>query len=71
MVEILEAIKKLLRSNIEPILKPRMKNDIPTQTLADISDAKSLGWSPKIELEAGLGGMIEYLKGEITKGNIK
>jgi len=71
VVEIFEAIKKLLKSDIEPIIKPRMKNDTPTQTLADISDAKKLGWSPKISIKEGLGGMVAYIKNEFAKGNIK
>lgn len=71
VVDIFYAIKKLLGSDIEPIIKPRMKNDIPTQTLADISDAKSLGWSPEISIEEGLEGMVAYIKNEFAKGNIK
>jgi UDP-glucose 4-epimerase len=71
VVEIFEAIKKILKADIKPVIKPREKNDIPTETLADISEAKSLGWAPKIELEEGLRGMIEYLKGEFVKGRIK
>ena len=46
-------------------LKPVSKPDLPGEaeiTLADITEAKSLGWSPRISIEEGLRRTIEYLR---------
>jgi UDP-glucose 4-epimerase len=39
-------------------------------TLADVTEAKKLGWQPKASLKDGLKGMVEYIQKEIAKGNI-
>lgn len=73
MNEVFEMIKKVMGSSIEPIIKPR-PDDLdfkPAETLADITDAVALGWRPKTSLEEGLRVMVDYLKGEMAKGNIK
>lgn len=41
------------------------------ETLADISSAQKLGWQPKASLKEGLRGMVEYIKDQVAKGNIK
>ena len=67
--EIYKIIAELLQSNQLPIYKP----DLPGEAfanLADISSAKELGWSPKINLEQGLKSSIEFLRMEIAKGNV-
>lgn len=71
MLEVYEIIKKILGVNPTPILKPRMPGDPAVQTLADVSDAKELGWIPKTSLEEGLTAMVVYIRAEIAKGNIK
>lgn len=71
MIEIVAAIQKVLGTDKEPVLKPRLKDDPPVQTLADITEAKALGWAPQVSLEAGLSGMVPFIKAEIEKGNIK
>lgn len=71
--EVFETIKKVMGSQIEPAIKAR-PNDPDfkaAETLADIKDAAALGWRPKTSLEDGLRAMVEYLKGEMAKGNIK
>lgn len=45
-------------------------NGGPCANLADISQALSVGWKPKIELKEGLKGMVEYIRAEIAAGNI-
>ena len=60
--EIFDAIEAQLRTGI----RPQYRDDLPgeaEQTLADIGAARSLGWEPKIGLEAGLRRTIEYLRG--------
>lgn len=68
--EIYDIISNLLQSNIKPSYKPDQDGEA-LETLADISLAKSIGWKPKITLPEGLRSMIEYIKKEIDKGNIK
>lgn len=58
MLEIIQTIQKILGTTIEPIIKPRTALDTPSSTLADIRDARALGWEPKRGLEEGLRSMI-------------
>src|ERR1035437_642022 len=67
--EIYNIIANLLKSEVKPIYKP----DLPGEAfanLADISLAKSLGWSPKLSLQEGLKTSIDFIKNELAKGNI-
>jgi nucleoside-diphosphate-sugar epimerase len=67
--EIYDIIAKLLKSDVKPI----HKQDLPGEAfanLADISLAKSLGWSPKLPLQEGLKTSIDFIKNELAKGNI-
>jgi UDP-glucose 4-epimerase len=67
--EILDKISKLL--NLSP--NPIYKDDLPGEaqvTLADITQANSLGWEPKTPLEVGLGKAIEYIRQEMKAGRI-
>jgi len=70
VTEILAALKRLLGSDLEPIVKPQFPGDAPTETLADITDAKQLGWEPKTSLDDGLVTMVEFIKAEMAKGRI-
>ena len=58
MLEIIQTIQKILGTFIEPIIKPRTALDALSSTLADIKDARALGWEPKRGLEEGLRSMI-------------
>lgn len=67
--EIYEMIAGLLGSDIKPVYK----NDLPGeafQNLADITEAKKLGWSPKVSLKDGLNRSIDFIKSEMAKGRI-
>jgi UDP-glucose 4-epimerase len=67
--EIYNIIAELLKSNIKPLYK----SDLPGEAfanLADISLAKSLGWSPSLSLQDGLKTSIGFIKNELAKGNI-
>jgi UDP-glucose 4-epimerase len=73
MKEIFDTLKKIMASPVEPEVKAR-PDDInfkPAETLADISDAAALGWTPKTSLVQGLSVMVAYLAEEQKKGNIK
>ncbi len=62
-------IRNLLRIETEPVYL----HDLPGEafsTLADITKARGLGWNPKVRIEDGLRGMIEYVKNQIYLGNI-
>lgn len=67
--EIFNCISELLNSQIKPLYNP----DLPGEAfanLADISLARSLGWEPKIDLQTGLKTSIDFIRDEISKGNI-
>ena len=67
--EIYSTISSLLNSDIQPSYKIDLPGEA-FENLADITEAKKLGWSPKINIEDGLKTSIEFIKNEITKGNI-
>lgn len=66
VLEVFEILQKLLKVEISP----KHGKDLPGeafQNLADISNAKSLGWEPKINLEDGLKLSIDYIRNNILK----
>jgi|SaaInlLV_10m_DNA_2_1039722.scaffolds.fasta_scaffold13706_2 nucleoside-diphosphate-sugar epimerase len=68
--EMYSMISQILHSNLKPIYK----NDLPgeaLETLADASKAKNIGWKQKIDIITGIHSMIDYIKNEMIKGNIK
>ncbi len=67
--EILDMISKMLGVSPDPIYK----DDLPGEaqaTLADITQARSLGWEPKTSLEVGLQNAIDYIRKEMAAGRI-
>ena len=67
--EIYSIIASLLGSSVKPEHKP----DLPGEALAnlaDISAARSLGWTPKIGLKEWLQTSIEFIKDELAKGKV-
>lgn len=63
ILEVLEIIKKILGSDIEPIFLHERKSDLK-RVLLDITRAKSLGWEPKVGVEEGLRKTVEWYKTE-------
>ena len=66
--EIYQTIASLLNSSIEPIYKSDLTGEAGI-TLADISQAKQLGWSPKTNLKSGLLASIHFIQSELQRGN--
>jgi UDP-glucose 4-epimerase len=67
--EILDMISKMLGVSSNPIYK----DDLPGEaqvTLADITQAKGLGWEPKTTLHVGLQRSIDYIRKEMAAGRI-
>jgi nucleoside-diphosphate-sugar epimerase len=67
--EIYALIASLLQSPVKPLYKP----DLPGEAfanLADISEARALGWSPRTDLKSGLQTSIEFIKNELKGGRI-
>ncbi len=70
IAEILTAVQKILGTHVIPSQKPRLQNDDVTSTLADVTDAKALGWEARTDLEAGLRSMVTFFQAEIAAGRI-
>ena len=70
VLEIYELLSSLLGIEISPVHKPDLPGEAQ-QTLADITEAKETGWQPRTRIADGLKKMIEYVKKELKKGNIK
>ncbi len=62
-------IARLMHSDVTPEYRP----DLPGEAfanLADISEARALGWEPRISLEQGLETSIEFIRTELAQGRI-
>jgi len=70
ILEIYDIIADLIGKKIPPVFKPLIGSPAKLN-LADISEAKSLGWVPKTNLKEGLRTMIESIKLAIAKGVVK
>ena len=62
--EIYAAIAHLLGSDLQPLHKPDLPGEA-TETLADISAAKAVGWSPQVSLDQGLMQSITFIKDKV------
>ncbi|NQT81084.1 MAG: NAD-dependent epimerase/dehydratase family protein [Candidatus Aminicenantes bacterium] len=67
VLEIYKLVSELLGKRIEPIFKPALPGEAEI-TLADITEAKKLGWKPKTDIKTGLLKAIEYIKSEMAAG---
>jgi len=67
--EVYDMITEIVASDVKPRYMPEVDGEAQAN-LADISQALSVGWRPRIELKEGLKGMIEYIQAEIAAGNI-
>jgi UDP-glucose 4-epimerase len=67
--EVYSLISGILNKKVDPIyLKDQPGEAIAN--LADINEAKKVGWYPKTDLRKGLENSIEFIKSEILKGSI-
>ncbi len=66
---IYKIISELLKNDSKPIYKPDQPGEA-FANLADITEAKKLGWQPKTELSAGLKASIEFIKKELEEGRV-
>jgi nucleoside-diphosphate-sugar epimerase len=55
-----------MRTGLRPIYKPDLPGEAQI-TLADISRARQLGWSPQVEMGEGLQRTIHYLERRIRQ----
>ncbi|MCK4786725.1 MAG: NAD-dependent epimerase/dehydratase family protein [Desulfobacteraceae bacterium] len=68
--EISELISNLLGIRIPPVYEPDLPGEAE-RTLAAITKAEVLGWMPRTDIVEGLKSMIEYIKDEFQRGNIR
>ena len=68
--EIYQLISDLMGKHILPVHKPDLPGEAE-QTLADVTNACRLGWTPKTQIADGLNYMIDFIKAEFQKGSIK
>jgi len=67
--QIYQMISTLLDVRITPVQKQDLSGEAKI-TLSDITEARKLGWQPKVDIYEGLKKMIEYIKEEIAKGRV-
>jgi UDP-glucose 4-epimerase len=67
--EICSIVGDILNIHIPPMLMPDLPGEAEI-TLADISEAKKLGWQPRTDIKTGLKNAIAYIRSEVKKGNI-
>jgi nucleoside-diphosphate-sugar epimerase len=67
--EMYQKISRLLGMHIPPAYKSDLPGEA-TQTLADITEARKLGWTPRVSLDDGLRTSVDFIKNELRKGNI-
>ncbi len=67
--DIYEIIADLLKSDVKPVYKPDQPGEA-FANLADITEARKLGWEPKTDLAAGLKNSLSLLRREIEMGRV-
>lgn len=67
--EIYSIISALLKTEVRPIYKPDQPGEA-FANLADISEAKRLGWEPTTDLITGLKASVEFIKKEMEAGRV-
>lgn len=67
--DIYQIISGLLNSNVKPVYKEDQPGEA-FANLADITEAKKLGWQPKTDLISGLKASIEFIKKEMETGRV-
>jgi nucleoside-diphosphate-sugar epimerase len=64
--EIYELIENLLHTGLKPIYKPDLPGEAQV-TLGDISNARQLGWQPRVEIREGLRRSISYIQERVLE----
>lgn len=67
--EIFDLVEGIMKTGLKPISKPDLPGEAEL-TLADISEAKSLGWNPRVDIKEGLTRTIEYLQSKAMKATL-
>lgn len=67
--DIYNEICEILKTHVSPIFKLDLPGEAQ-ETLADISEAKALGWKPMVDIRSGLRDMVTYIKNEMDMGRI-
>jgi UDP-glucose 4-epimerase len=67
--EIYQHISALLEVDVPPVHKPDLPGEAQ-ETLADVTEAMSLGWQPRTDITTGLARMVGYIKGELERGAV-
>ena len=67
--EIYGIISSMLKTDVRPIYKPDQPGEA-FANLADITEAKKLGWEPKTDLITGLKASVEFIKKEMEAGRV-
>ncbi len=66
VTEVYEQIESLLHTGLKPIYKPDLPGEAQV-TLADISSAQRLGWSPQVDIREGLLRSIRYIQEKVLE----
>ncbi len=66
--EIFDAIEAQMKTGIVPEMREELPGEA-WQTLADLTNSRSVGWEPQITLEQGIAKSIEYIKSVVAKGD--
>jgi UDP-glucose 4-epimerase len=64
--EIYQLVEGILKTGLQPIFKPDLPGEAEI-TLADITAARSLGWTPRVDIQDGLKRTIKYLQSRVSK----
>ena len=67
--EIYALVEGLMKTGLKPLSRPDLPGEAEI-TLADITAAKSLGWSPRINIEEGLRRTIDYLRSKAMNATL-
>lgn len=59
--EVYRLIEGVLKTGLKPIYKPDLPGEARV-TLADVTNARQLGWTPKVNIEEGLRRSIRYIQ---------
>lgn len=67
--EVYDIVCEILGRKVQPRFLPDMPGEA-LANLADITQARNVGWHPRIHLREGLAGMVEFIQREITAGRV-